>query len=124
MKYATVKTSELEGRPLDWAVAWSLNGTKCFYDVYGPMFLGRSITQEVINGRISPSTDWAQGGRLIEKLGVSLDFDPIGEIDPWEATLDSFGYWVIWCPTPLIAACRAIVLAESGDEVAVPEELL
>lgn len=112
-----IKTSELEGIALDWAVAIALNGQKAFFDAFGARSLGRLISGEVKSGRISPSTDWSQCGPFIEAYEV--------ELMPWS------GGWVANClpsghgegGTHLIAACRAIVAANLGDEIDVPDEL-
>lgn len=120
-----IKTADLIGPALDWAVA------QC-----------ESVDVEYINDgktrcllRVSPftsmyrpSTDWAQGGRLIEKEKLELrcnDYE-------WQAFC--FGFPVsrahsgtrTWAagPTPLIAAMRCFCCAKLGDEVDVPDELV
>jgi hypothetical protein len=110
-----MKTSELTGVALDWAVA------KCE---------GRSEPEVVNNfavawytwGNTHYSTDWAQGGPIIERehMGVRFDF----EEDEWQAIAGDFDDWVYgWGETPLIAAMRCYVASKLGDEVEVPEEL-
>jgi hypothetical protein len=85
-------------------------------------------------GKVSPiafvepfSTDWAQGGPLIEREGISIAL--MSDPTEWLATA---GYIVNAIevdtpmktgPTALIAACRMIVAAKLGEEVDVPEEL-
>lgn len=70
-----------------------------------------------------PSTDWSQGGELIEAHAVT--------VAPFSMAMGGKPhYWVAepWgdCPipidgvTPLIAACRAIVAVKLGDAVQVP----
>ena len=75
----------------------------------------------------SPSTDWSQGGELIQRYGCDLIY--IAPANAWEANC-----WDDRVPmpglhnqegeTPLIAAMRAIVSAKLGDEVEVPDEML
>jgi len=108
------KTAELTGPALDWAVGYVM-GEKL-------RILERQI---VCPEDYSPSTNWAQGGPIIEREGIN-----IGTIDAlngpyWEAHMpygmsDDFGAG----PTPLIAAMRCYVDSKLGDEVEVPEELL
>lgn len=121
-----VKVSEASGPVLDWMVEralgthWSDNGYFVFrYIGCGP------------NGFISSkpqwnySTDWAQGGPIIEREGIWVS-DPTGDVlhlrqwgALWHGNLhDTRG------PTPLIAAMRCFVASKLGDEVDVPEELL
>jgi hypothetical protein len=62
----------------------------------------------------TPSTDWAQGGPIIEREMITVEWT--GE--DWRTC--------IWCdekflgPTPLIAAMRAYVASKLGDEVEIP----
>lgn len=99
-----MKTSELTGTALDWAVA------KCEGVING----GDLDIGFVLEGGYTPSTDWAQGGPIIEREGITLEWT--GE--------DWMGY--IWHdeeffgPTPLIAAMRCYVASKLGDEVEVP----
>jgi len=77
--------------------------------------------------RWEPSSDWSQGGQLIEAHAITLA--------PYSMDLGGLPhYWVAepWgeCPlpidgdTPLIAACRAVVAAKLGEIVKVPAELV
>lgn len=72
-------------------------------------------------GPWSPTTDWSQGGPIIEREGVELVPDGRGE---WDAAIrggdkDDVAHG----PTPLIAAMRCFVASSLGDTVQVPEEL-
>jgi hypothetical protein len=125
-----IKTSELTGAALDWAVAvaegreprskW-LWASGCFVGAPPCPY--------------PPSTDWSQGGPIIERelLEVTPRFHSAGYEHPkgqW--------YWMAFVlgpnnmdenheqhgPTPLIAAMRCYVASKLGDEVDVPEELL
>ena len=117
-----MKTSELTGAALDWAVA------KCEYDNrrynYGsPCFSPQTKrvyeTQglQEIGVSFSPSTDWKQGGPLIEREGITLTHQAFD----WSAQTDDdlFAYG----PTPLIAAMRCYVASKLGDDVEIPEDL-
>lgn len=107
-----VKTTKLIGPALDWAVAkceglaWPDNAAK---------FLGEQCYK--------PSTDWSQGGPIIER--ENLVVGPTGGgifPDKWVASSENSPY--LFGPTPLIAAMRCHVTNKIGDEVEVPEELL
>tara|TARA_R110000765_G_scaffold244631_11_gene346895 strand:+ start:2461 stop:2835 length:375 start_codon:yes stop_codon:yes gene_type:complete len=122
-----IKTSELKDAALDWAVAYALNGSAAFFDVFGARMLGRSITAEVLAGAIKPSTDWGQAGPLIDKFDVAVFRVADGEcgaeighcyLQNEGLNIDQIG------ESRLIAACRAIVAAKLGDTVDVPEELV
>ena len=68
-----------------------------------------------------PSTDWAQGGPIIEREGIDLQYQG-GDNDKWAA--DMFGAECsVYGDTPLIAAMRCYVASKLGDEVEIPEEL-
>jgi hypothetical protein len=111
-----IKTEELSGKALDWAVATSQgwladeeNGDWIFH-------CAAIISIE----RYAPSVDWAQGGPLIEQHKVTLDTT---SSDQWEAHAGGpFGWWS--SDKPLIAAMRAIVASKLGEEVDVPDELI
>lgn len=109
-----MKTSELVGPAHDWAVA------KCGEWVVGTndedlvSFVLESSSNEM---HFWPSTDWAQGGPIIERERIATWGD--GDLY-WEAECG----WA-WAKgsTPLIAAMRCYVTLKLGDEVEVPEEL-
>lgn len=105
-----MKTSELTGKALDWAVA------KCEGVINGDdLDIGF-----VLEGGYTPSTDWAQGGPIIEREGIQIvrrgDFC-------WEALRDADGVFCLG-RKPLIAAMRCYVASKLGDEVDVPDEIL
>lgn len=93
-----MKTSELTGAALDWAVA------KCEALTY-PQRLAKY------------STSWAQGGPIIEREGISIT--QFG--GTWKA--NTVYQSAVIGPTPLIAAMRCYVASKLGDEVDVPKEL-
>lgn len=103
-----MKTSELIGPALDWAVA------KCELDPHA--FTHTDRIQWAKNCK--PSTDWSQGGPIIEREKIFVE--PYGT--HWAARLhyespSSHGL------TPLIAAMRCYVASKLGDEIEIPEEL-
>ena len=122
-----MKTSELIGPALDWAVAkcegrdWPDNAAK---------FLGEQY--------YNPSTDWSHGGPISEREGISATrnndlYFPSGNEKGehyeqyWKATIDlNEGDAMIqinYGPTELIAKMRCFVASKLGDYVEIPEEL-
>lgn len=143
-EFVEVKTQDLTGAALDWAtfcaqykgIQPTINviesTTKTMFEGAKPITFPRAVSLSYsgaygVEIHWAPSADWSQGGPLIEKYAVTLTPFAI-----------SFGgspsYWLVqpWdqhClpvdgPTPLIAACRAIVASLLGDTVSVPKELL
>jgi hypothetical protein len=110
-----MKTSELQGAALDWAVA------KCIYEPDDVVICeGRVFAYDDATKGFNPSTNWAQGGPIIERERIRLD--PRGV---WVAGHDSSNDEYSG-PTPLIAAMRCYVASHRaglGDEVEVPKEL-
>lgn len=120
-----VKTSDLTGAALDWAVGYA----RCLTATNGKPILARDLMDAAMrNGMSSPSTDWAQGGPIIEW----------GHIHTWTDRKDAAyaghpdSYWVAemteiggiwWGPTPLIAAMRCFCASRLGDEIEVPDEI-
>ena len=120
---AKVKTNELTGAALDWAVQeieyqrmvaegehvkqWALDDHRA----------GASINHY--------STDWLWGGPIIQREGISVGYQghlgvPLDSL--WYATnrVDACGFG----QTPLIAAMRCYVASKLGNQINVPEELL
>lgn len=99
-----MKTSELTGAALDWAVA------KCEgFDIN--IHAGSALTIRGDGDWWNPSTNWAQGGPIIEREGLTLTH----QADRWVAQTDDDTFQT--GPTPLIAAMRCYVASKLGDEV-------
>jgi hypothetical protein len=112
-----MKTSELTGAALDWAVA------KC----EGVLMRWERSTHDEAPLEYSPSTDWAQGGRIIEREKIGLKFWGCAwdarcayENDDDDVVRQAEGTG----ETPLIAAMRCYVASELGDEVEIPKEFV
>ena len=115
-----MKTSDLKDLALDWAVA------KCEPDdtlaIYFDEGTGEPLCRDdwEDNQEYKPSTDWAQGGPIIEREGISTGCHLDGE--EWFAR----SYWGEYeqsGPTPLISAMRCYIASKLGDQVEVPDEL-
>ena len=127
-----IKTSELTGAALNWAVA-KCEG-KVEQDVYGsPELLESGLhlhyCDVLLSHPYNPSTDWAQGGALIEREKMTLSYDEDGQT--YSAYVSLFRQRGMsnrtrWRsgPTPLIAAMRCFCCSLLGEEVEIPDELL
>lgn len=113
MNMIEVKTAELSGPALDWAVAKA----ECF-DVEIP---ARDVVWSKYGGCYSPSINWEQGGALVHEYRIAFALYP----DLYFAALGHNEFsGTAMGETHLIAACRAIVAAKLGETVQVPAELL
>ncbi len=123
-----IKVSEATGHVLDGLVAIA-NGGVFHMRQYagrdpGPMF--RAIQWEydwIELANYSPSTDWNEGGPLIERECMDI-LCLAGGDDGWQC--DKYLHTervTYYGPTPLIAAMRCFVASKLGDEIEIPEEL-
>jgi hypothetical protein len=125
-----MKTSDLQGAALDWAVAVAENlqfnegrvVKVCRQEATTPAWIERENAPGSAPHyhRYSPSTNWSLMGPIIAGNLLCLAPDPM---HGWAARsyMDAVAYYG---PTPLIAAARAYVASQLGDEVPVPDELL
>lgn len=128
-----MKTSDLTGPALDWAVA-KAEGDKVFRPRVGrPTDWDKADDRWVVRAQVAnvawfadytynPSANWSQGGPIIER--EKLDVMWCG--DRWCAyamTPDKETQLVDEGPTPLIAAMRCYVASRLGDTIDIPEEL-
>ena len=114
-----MKTSELTGAALDWAVAKCEGIEVIAMKDELAIFLDPADDGSLNEMPINYSTDWAQGGAIIERECISL-FNCYGDSE-WSANTEGYEYHAT---TPLEAAMRCYVASKLGDEVKVPEELL
>ena len=131
-----LKTTELHGSALDWAVARCLGGSVRLHT-----YRGEPADQVLVIdwmhdwqelSEFSPSTDWAQGGPIIERENINVFMDD----EKWAAyashSLPQNFYGTSKDPDwddgdegyPLIAAMRCYVGSKLGNEVEVPDEIL
>lgn len=124
-----MKTSELIGPALNWAVAkcegikevlfaqtWDDGDHTLYYYARG---------EEII---LAYTTDWAQGGPIIEResLQIHLFGDGWQSNSYWDEGYKQFLHVPMFTengPTPLIAAMRCYVASKLGEAVEVPAEL-
>ena len=125
-----MRTSELTGAALDWAVA-KCEGYTDLHKIDGRMAhepqLGMYPPRRAYGVmdlfELGFSTDWSLAGPIIEREGIWLQPE-VGKEETasaWYAVSmdghDAYG------PTPLIAAMRCYVASKLGDTIDIPEEL-
>ncbi len=118
-----MKTSELTGTALDWAVA-TCEG----YTDYDPdtetMMPPRKGYGRVNFDEYSFSTDWSQGGPIIEREGISILYR-VGV----NMSANINGQYEQSVPynqrgnAQLIVAMRCYVASKLGDDIELPKEL-
>ena len=103
-----MKTNELTGAALNWAVA------KC--EGVPEYLLDKPWRASEL---LEPySTDWAQGGPIIERERTEFDFNEDTQMfHAYDGVYSGIG------PTHLISAMRCYVASKLGDEVEIPNEL-
>ena len=107
-----MKTAELTGPALDWAVATALKPpapywTDCKY--WRPQ-------------STRYSSDWDVGGPIIERYRITIQFD--GDGIRCDLTTDDGGFFVGFDESsPLIAAMRCYVASKMGEEINIPNEV-
>ena len=108
-----VLTKDLIGPALDWAVA-SSDGRPRNVRTFQAGYFDYSMYHY--------STDWAQGGPIIEREGITTSKTAHGF---WEAYKRPASLQESYQTDnkPLIAAMRCYVASKLGEEVDVPEEL-
>ena len=118
-----MKTSELTGAALDWAVAKCEDETDVLFAhrQYGKLVVRQAGCHETHDSEwpYAPSTNWAQGGPIIEREGIG--FTQFSDYPQWTAKHPQ-----AICfdgPTPLVAAMRCFVASNLGDDVEIPKEL-
>lgn len=128
-----IKTSELTGAALDWVVA-KCDSRKIGFNPGGGLEVrGRTEDGDELPEQWDlwmpwhPSTDWSQGGPIIEREGVSMRFSAADARGAWYAVLGANRFlspdFEGSGPTPLIASMRCYVASKLGDEVDIPDDL-
>jgi hypothetical protein len=148
-----MKTAELAGRALDWAVAKAEGHDVAIAEGTGQVVIRRQLVVDYFD----PSTNWGWGGPIIEHQNVTViraddtyevdekGFTTSKRIPQWFAETSR---WVghslttsyegeqmeptfmiaeqagYYGPTPLVAAMRCYVASKFGAEVDVPETAL
>ena len=135
-----VKVSEATEVQLDWMVAKAEGFTSSQSRDETEAWLEHADGRIGYSGKFNYSTDWSQGGPIIEREGILLrplrrgghtldgqwlamfDGENTGTMVQWVKRTDWIRHY--WSgPTPLIAAMRAFVASRLGDTPEVPDEL-
>ena len=109
-----MKTAELTGYLLDWAVG-KCEGLSIESDWWD---WDRLCFVDKFNVDFEPTDNWMQCGTIIEREKIALHFN--GD-SPW---VGECGWARRDGATPLEAAMRSYVAVKLGDDVEIPEELL
>lgn len=132
-----IKTSEATPIQLNWLVA-TCEGeppeiltnhtvTESIAGIRRYRITIESAVHDTWQDTYSPSTNWAQGGPIIERQLIQSRIEaPILGLVIWRAFLTDNDNQTFWAdhPTLLIAAMRCYVASKLGDEVEIPDELL
>lgn len=123
-----MKTCELTGAALDWAVA-KCEGITLYRSKEGEWMTADYGQFNPRHGAPwwRPSSSWEQGGPIIERERMDIECWDFHSM-PWKASMwwddeNSSGDIQMYGPTPLIAAMRCYVAAMWNHEVEIPEEL-
>ena len=135
------RTNELTGAALDWAVAkCEGHEWRCPWVLVNDGYAAwRSYELAWGCWHGSPSTNWAQGGPIIEREHIALrptftegGYRTSESMDAVHAKIElpngakvydhEKSVWE-YGPTPLISAMRCYVASKLGDEIEIPNEL-
>lgn len=135
-----MKVAELDGTALDWAVAVVVHGKVYVYPDGGLCPPEDSVQMNDDDGSLwvssggfhpkdswSPSTDWSQGGPLLDWHCKGFGLVQDGRESRWRAfaySRESDIQRLAGGESILIAACRSIVLLHKGEAISVPRELV
>jgi hypothetical protein len=133
-----MKTNELTGAALNWAVGvaeslqWQDDDPEVGlyhrrdYQYRNDRLVLNALDYDTMDDwsltLYSPSTDWSQGGPIIEREGITIARRGKYLYSEWGAVLNDFEFDEDG-PTPLIAAMRCYVASKMGDEINLPKEL-
>jgi hypothetical protein len=122
------KVAELEGALLDAAVAKAENDPRISMWGDAPWIDDGTVAGHGMSGRgYCPSTDWRDGGPIIQRERIAVEWRDREEW--WNNERISGARWLATIPggvptelgqTPMIAAMRAYCASKFGDEVELP----
>jgi len=113
-----IKTAELIGAALDWAVA------QC--ELMRDDYVDRGLlVHRVGYGQPMPpySTDWSQGGPIIDREAIQLMNDPVCTRGKHQAIIRRPPFLTGYGDTKRVAAMRCYIMHKLGTEVEVPDEI-
>ena len=134
-----MKTSELTGVALDWAVAKCEGATDFWFDTVATHWVKLDGKDRALRygwaQSYLPSTDWAQGGPIIERERLWVGYSAVKQSQSLRLAVMEDA--VVQChktvyppqpksttgPTILIAAMRCYVVSKLGNDIELPKEL-
>lgn len=128
-----IKTSQLTGAALDWAVAKCEGATNLRHDTVATWWVDFGGEPKALSSGWSPrqswhpSTNWSQGGPIIDREKITTAYEPSMVYDDscrWKALAAMSDNEHQYGPTPLTAAMRCYVASKLGDEVDAPDLLV
>lgn len=124
-----VKVAELIGPALDWAVA-KCEGQALLDPNNNEWEYCWNLLGDNSGDYYSPSTNWEQGGPILEKEGMQVfNCSKSSPEEPWFVEKNHFGRHhkagrsYAQGPTILIAAMRCYCCAKLGEEIDIPQKL-
>lgn len=112
-----INVSEATPIQLNWMVAKAEGRPRTY-------LIGEDFADYQRDGLMCYSTNWSQGGLIIEREGICHSSVRQGmRIVGWRAAFKSDGKFAFESPTPLVAAMRCYVASKLGHEIELPEEL-
>lgn len=131
-----MKTSELTGAALDWAVAKGMEQKVTIFPgaiLWTGTGYGTQFNEDVV---YSPSSDWNQAGPIIEQNQIATaPYYILGKLAGWTActsstlAYDEQGRFIQGSdhatvgPSLVVAAMRTLVHLKLGENVELPKEL-
>ena len=123
-----MKTTDLIGPALDWAVALAQGATNLEYDTITSWWFvleGKDRTLSkgwAASQSYNPATNWSQGGPIMDQAEIDTYLYERGSPFGWIAEITGTKFKGKG-PTRLVAAMRCLVASRLGDEVEIPNEL-
>lgn len=125
-----IKTSELTGVALDWAVAKCEGYEQCNHPHLAQVWMerrnARGVTDYCHISSLRYSTEWAQGGPIIEREKIDLYLSTGHFAAAQWINIPGGGQLISKAtdaPTPLIAAMCCYVASKLGDAIDIPDSL-
>lgn len=119
-----VRVSDLVGAALDWSVAKATDAAELSIGEQGIVCIYDTPEGGCWTNLYQPSTDWSQGGLLIDAhQGSAQHFHGLAKDTRYSGGPAGAETWS-YGPTALIAFCRGLVHYKLGDTVRVPKELM
>lgn len=125
----SIKVDEATGVTLDWLVAECAGLQVEVKNSDGKSIVRLTNHHDMFSSGarkwvFEPSTDWSQGGPIVERENISLASQSTRWAEFWQADIGHSSKFTQWDHKPLIAAMRCYVMSKLGETVEVPEELL